>query len=297
MSDSLTRTANARIEFDRVAVVGCGIMGSGVAQILATTGSAVTVCERDAAALGRGEALVRSGLDRLRSKGSLTAEAHTRALGSITWTTRLEDLADCDLVIEAVAESENIKIDLFQRLDAMQFDREVVLATNTSSIPVVRLAMATSRPDTVIGLHFFNPVPALKLVEIIPSLVTDEEVTSRVRNFAETTLGKTVVIAPDRSGFIVNALLIPYILDSIRMVETGQATAEDVDTAMRLGCAHPMGPLALADLIGLDTVCSIAESLHHEFGKHDHLPPPLLRRMVEAGHFGRKSKRGFHSYQ
>lgn len=266
-------------------------MGSGIAQVLATNESAVTVCEVDTLALERGRTSLTMNLDRAVGRGSLSGDDRDRALDSITWTTQLQRLTDCDLIIEAVAESETVKMDLFRRLDALDYSREVVFSTNTSSIPVVRLAMGTSRPESVIGLHFFNPVPVLKLVEIVPSLLTSDDVTARVRQFATSQLGKITVTAPDRSGFIVNSLLVPFILDAIRMVEGGHATAKDVDDAMRLGCAHPMGPLALADLIGLDTVAAIGQSLYQEFGQQGHLPPPLLRRMVETGLLGRKTKR------
>lgn len=282
--------------FEHVAVIGCGIMGSGIAQIMATTGATVAVCELDPEALARGKSRVIAGLDRSAVKGVLDPAAYEKAVHLLSWTTDLGDLVDCDLVIEAVAEIEEVKIDLFRRLDALPLHDGVVLATNTSSIPVIKLATMTSRPDRVIGLHFFNPVPVMELVEVIPSLLTSEDVVSRVREFVDDGLGKTTVTAQDKAGFIVNALLIPYLLDAIRMVESGTATATDVDNAMRLGCAHPMGPLALADLIGLDTVASIAESLHREFGKQDHLPPALLRRMVDAGRLGRKTGRGFHQY-
>ncbi|WP_368680723.1 3-hydroxybutyryl-CoA dehydrogenase [Rhodococcus opacus] len=282
--------------FEHVAVIGCGIMGSGIAQTIAATGVPVTVCELDLDALARGKSRVLAGLDRSASKNSLTPDAHRKAQQSLTWTTDLSDLVHCDLVIEAVAEIEQVKVDLFRRLDALPFGEGVILATNTSSIPVIKLATVTSRPERVIGLHFFNPVPVMELVEIIPSLLTSHDAVTRMRKFVEGALNKTPVTAQDKAGFIVNALLIPYLLDAVRMVESGTATAADVDNAMRLGCAHPMGPLALADLIGLDTVASIAESLHHEFGKQDHLPPPLLRRMVDADLLGRKTGQGFHRY-
>jgi 3-hydroxybutyryl-CoA dehydrogenase len=289
-------TGYATTRFEHIAVIGCGIMGAGIAQVLATTGAAVTVCELDPEALAGGKARVLTGLDRSASKSVLNPAAHENAVHSLSWTTDLADLVDCDLVIEAVAEIEEVKVDLFRQLDALPFADRVVLATNTSSIPVIKLATVTSRPERVIGLHFFNPVPVMDLVEIIPSLLTSDDVLYRMREFIDVTVGKTAVTAQDKAGFIVNALLIPYLLDAIRMVESGTATATDVDSAMRLGCAHPMGPLALADLIGLDTVASIAESLHREYGKQDHLPPALLRRMVDAGLRGRKTGRGFHQY-
>lgn len=208
----------------------------------------------------------------------------------------LDDLADRQLVVEAVVENADAKTEVFAALDKIVEDPEAILATNTSSIPVMRLGMATHRADRVLGLHFFNPVPVLPLVEVVASLHTAPEAVTAVEEFATGTLGKTVVRSQDRAGFVVNALLIPYLLAAVRMAESGFATAADVDAGMELGCAHPMGPLKLADLIGLDTVAAIAESLYDEFKEPLYAPPPLLQRMVEAGLLGRKSGRGFHTY-
>jgi 3-hydroxybutyryl-CoA dehydrogenase len=207
------------------------------------------------------------------------------------------DLWDREIVIEAVAEDEAIKLDVFRKIDAEVKDPEALLATNTSSIPIIKLAMVTKRPEYVIGMHFFNPVPVLKLVEMISSLLTSPETSARVRAYATDTLHKRVITSPDRAGFVVNALLIPYLLSAVRMLESGFASAEDIDTGMVVGCAHPMGPLALTDLIGLDTTLAVAQSLYEEF-KEPHLaPPPLLSRMTQAGLLGRKTGQGFFSYK
>jgi 3-hydroxybutyryl-CoA dehydrogenase len=216
---------------------------------------------------------------------------------NLEFTTSLEDLSECDLIIEAVVENEAAKVDVFKRLDALVRWPDTILATNTSSIPVMKLGMVTSRPSHVVGIHFFNPVPVLKLAEVIPSLLTSEDTIRRARLFTEQNLGKNVVLAKDRAGFIVNSLLVPYILSAIRMLESGYASAEDIDTGMMEGCAHPMGPLRLADLIGLDTAMAVAESLYAEFKEPLFAPPPLLARMVDAGLLGRKAGRGFYSYQ
>jgi 3-hydroxybutyryl-CoA dehydrogenase len=199
-------------------------------------------------------------------------------------------------VIEAATENEPVKLGLFRRLDAVVADPTAILASNTSSIPIARLAAATGRPDKVVGMHFFNPATVQKLVEVIPSLVTSEETVTAVTRLATERLGKTVIRAKDRAGFVVHALLIPYLLAAIRMVEAGHASAADIDTGMTLGCAHPMGPLALTDLVGLDTTLAVAESLHAEYAEPSYAPPPLLRRMVESGMLGRKSGRGFYTY-
>ena len=208
----------------------------------------------------------------------------------------LEELADRDLVVEAILEDEAAKIALFKQLDRIVTSQDAVLASNTSSIPIMKLAVATSRPSHVLGVHFFNPVPVLSLVELVPSLLTADETTERARTFVEKTLGKHAIDCQDRAGFVVNALLIPFVLSAIRMLESGFATAEDIDEGLVRGAAHPQGPLALADLIGLDTVKAVAESLYDEFKEPLYAAPPLLARMVEAGLLGRKTGRGFHTY-
>ncbi|MFG2894755.1 3-hydroxybutyryl-CoA dehydrogenase [Streptomyces sp. NPDC048248] len=282
---------------ERIGVVGCGLMGSGIAEVCARAGRDVIVVETGRGAADAGLRRLTGSLDRATAAGKLSAPDRDAALARVTVTTDLEALADRDLVIEAVAEDEAAKVAVFGRLDATVRRPDAILATNTSSLPVIRLAAATARPQQVIGLHFFNPVPVLPLVELVPSLLTGEDTTRRARSFAADVLGKEVVQAADRAGFIVNALLVPYLLDAVRMAESGAASAADIDRGMRLGCAHPLGPLALADLIGLDTTRAIAESLYEEFREPRYAPPPLLDRMVDAGLLGRKSGRGFHTYR
>jgi 3-hydroxybutyryl-CoA dehydrogenase len=283
-------------EIVRVGVVGCGLMGSGIAEVCARAGLEVLVAERDGQALDAGHRRISDSLDRAVERGKLDSSDRDAALQRLTWTADLTDLAERDLVIEAVAEIETVKIDVFRRLDEVVTSRDAILATNTSSIPVMKLAMITGRPAQVVGVHFFNPVPVLELVELVPSLVTSSDTEHRAREFVEKRLGKQVIRAQDRSGFVVNALLVPYLLDAIRMFESGFATRDGIDQGMVLGCAHPMGPLRLADLIGLDTVMAIAESMYEEFKQPQHSPPPLLRRMADADLLGRKTGRGFYEY-
>ncbi|HUQ39976.1 MAG TPA: 3-hydroxybutyryl-CoA dehydrogenase [Acidimicrobiales bacterium] len=281
---------------EKVGVVGCGLMGSGIAEVCATAGLDVVVREVDAGAIGRGQSRIESSLERAVTRGKLEDGVRARALESIRYTTDLADMADRDLVVEAVMEAEAVKVDVFAALDEIACDG-AILASNTSSIPIMKLAMATRRPESVIGMHFFNPVPVMQLVELVSSLVTGTETIDRSAAFASDVLGKRVIHARDRAGFVVNALLIPYLLSAIRMVESGFATAEDIDAGMIEGCHHPMGPLALTDLIGLDTTMAVAESLYEEFKEPLYAPPPLLSRMVEAGLIGRKSGRGFFLYE
>lgn len=283
-------------DIERVGVVGCGLMGAGIAEVCARADVPVTVVERDAEAARAGLLRITGSLDRAVAHGRIDADRRAAALDLITVVDRIEALRDHDLVIEAVAEDESLKIDVFTRLDSVITGDRTVLATNTSSIPVIRLAAATGCPDRVVGVHFFNPVPVLRLVELVPSLLTSPTTAARAEEFVTGTLGKEVVRTRDKAGFVVNALLVPYLLAAIRMVESGSATVEDVDRGMVLGCAHPLGPLALTDLIGLDTTRAIAESLYAEFREPQYSPPPLLSRMVEAGLLGRKSGRGFHVY-
>jgi 3-hydroxybutyryl-CoA dehydrogenase len=272
-------------------------MGSGIAEVTARAGARVTVVERDADALASGKERVERSLARAVTSGKMPEDEANDVRGQLTYSTDFADLAECELVVEAVAENEEIKLDVFRRIDAAVKDPLAVLATNTSSIPIIKLAMVTKRPEQVIGMHFFNPVPVLRLVELISSLLTSPETTERASAYASESLHKRVITSPDRAGFVVNALLIPYLLSAIRMLESGFASAEDIDTGMVVGCAHPMGPLALSDLIGLDTTLAVAESLYEEF-KEPHLaPPPLLSRMTQAGLMGRKSGQGFYSYR
>ncbi|MEU4489793.1 3-hydroxybutyryl-CoA dehydrogenase [Streptomyces purpurascens] len=283
-------------DIKRVGVVGCGLMGAGIAEVCARADVPVTVVERDAEAARAGRLRIGRSLDRATAHGRLSDERRETAESLITVVHELEALHDHDLVIEAVAEDEPLKVDVFTRLDSAITGDGTILATNTSSIPVIRLAAATTRPDRVVGVHFFNPVPVLRLVELVPSLLTSPATAARAEEFVTGTLGKEVVRTRDKAGFVVNALLVPYLLAAVRMVESGSATVEDVDRGMVLGCAHPLGPLALTDLIGLDTTRAIAESLYAEFREPQYSPPPLLSRMVEAGLLGRKSGRGFHTY-
>jgi 3-hydroxybutyryl-CoA dehydrogenase len=282
---------------DKVGVVGCGLMGSGIAEVCARAGADVVVVERDADALKIGRDRVERSLSRAVASGKVSEEEGEAARASLTFAEHFDALADRVLIVEAVLEEESAKMDVFRRLDDVVEADDAILATTTSSIPIIKLAMATKRPEQVIGMHFFNPVPVLKLVEVISSLLTSPDTTTRVREFATDRLGKRVIASPDRAGFVVNALLIPYLLSAIRMLESGFASAEDIDTGMVIGCAHPLGPLALTDLIGLDTTQAVAESLYEEF-KEPHLAaPPLLSRMTQAGLLGRKSGQGFYSYK
>ncbi|MFI7361444.1 3-hydroxybutyryl-CoA dehydrogenase [Streptomyces sp. NPDC050149] len=283
-------------EFSRVGVVGCGLMGSGIAQVCARAGLDVLVAERDAQALAAGRSRLIDSVDRGLRGGKLTEEEREATLRRLAFTSDLADFADRDLVIEAVAERPDAKMSVFERLDRVLADSEAVIASNTSSIPIIDLAAVTARPQNVVGVHFFNPVPVQRLVEVIPTQLTADQVTDEVTAFAELRLGKTVIRAKDRAGFVVNALLVPYLVSAVRMLESGVASAEDIDAGMVLGCAHPMGPLRLLDLIGLDTALSIAESMYEEFKEPLYAPPPLLRRMVAAGAVGRKAGRGFHVY-
>ncbi|MBT2426311.1 3-hydroxybutyryl-CoA dehydrogenase [Streptomyces sp. ISL-112] len=280
----------------RVGIVGCGQMGAGIAEICAKAGLDVTVVVSRPASVAPGRQRVRTSLDRAVAKGKLTADERDAALDAITLTTNLGDLADRQFVIEAIREDEGAKVDLFARLDRIVEDPQAILASNTSSIPIMRLGRSTSRADRVIGVHFFSPVPVLPLVELTGSLLTDDCVRDRAEHFVTTVLGKQVIRTEDRAGFVVNALLIPYLLAAIRMVESRFASIDVIDSGMRLGCSHPLGPLQLADLIGLDVVAQIAESLYDEFKEPLYAPPSLLVRMVEGGRLGRKTAQGFYAY-
>jgi len=283
-------------EIERVGVVGCGLMGSGIAEVSARAGLDVVVLEADQPAVDAGRARIETSLAQAVRRGKLSEDDRAATLGRIRVTWEADALGDRQLVVEAVPEIEPLKVETFRRIDKVVSDGEAVLASNTSSIPIMKLAMATQRPEQVIGVHFFNPVPVLPLVELVPSLLTSPAAAERAASFASATLGKHVIRSQDRAGFVVNALLIPYLLSSIRMLESGFATAEDIDTGMVQGCAHPMGPLALSDLIGLDTVMAVAQSMYDEFKEPLYAPPPMLLRMVDAGLLGRKSGRGFHQY-
>ncbi|MFE5163857.1 3-hydroxybutyryl-CoA dehydrogenase [Streptomyces sp. NPDC056697] len=280
----------------RIGVVGCGLMGAGIAEVCARAGLDVVVADADRAGVERGRVRVRESLSRAVTTGKVDAESAGLALARLRFTTDLDEFADRELVVEAVAEHEELKTEIFARLDKVVERPDALLASNTSSIPIMKLAMATNRPQQVIGIHFFNPVPVLRLVELVPSLLTAARTRERAERFAVEALGKQAITAGDRAGFVVNALLIPYLLSAIRMMESGFASAKDIDTGMQMGCAHPMGPLRLADLVGLDTVQAAAEAMYDEFKEPLYFPPPVLQRMVEAGQLGRKSGQGFYQY-
>ena len=280
----------------RVGVVGGGQMGGGVAELTAKAGLPTVVREVTPEVVERSRAGIQKSLDRALERGKLDEAAHEAALGNLSFTTEIGDLGDCDLVVEAVVESFDLKAEVFRALDEVVASPDAVLATNTSSIPIIDIAMATGRPERVIGMHFFNPAPVMKLVEVIPSVRTDPAVTDLITAFATDVLDKVVVAAKDRAGFVVNMLLVPYLNAAMRMYADGHATAADIDNGMKLGAAHPMGPLELSDMIGLDTMMLVAETLFAEYGDDFYQPPPLLRRMVAAGHLGRKTGRGFYDY-
>ena len=282
---------------ERVGVVGCGLMGAGIAETAARAGLPATVVDVDETALNSGQGRLATSIARAVRSHKISREDADAAVGRTTFTTDLDALGDSDLVVEAIVESEAEKVKIFAALDQVVESPEAILASNTSSIPIMKLAMATQRPSQVVGVHFFNPVPVLPLVELVPSLLTSADTTEAVSQFAVDQLGKHVIKSKDRAGFIVNAMLIPYLLSAIRMLESGFATAEDIDAGMVKGCAHPMGPLALADLIGLDTTQAVAISLYEEFKEPLYAPPPLLARMVDAGLLGRKCSRGFFDYE
>ncbi|MGY0487658.1 3-hydroxybutyryl-CoA dehydrogenase [Streptomyces sp. WG-D5] len=283
-------------DIQRVGVVGCGQMGAGIAEVCARAGLDVKVAETTGEALEYGRTRLLSSLAKAASRGKITEEELAETQERLTFTTDLGEFSDRDLVIEAVVENEQVKTEIFQVLDQVVTRSDAILASNTSSIPLVKLAVATSRPDHVVGIHFFNPAPVQKLVELIPALTTSEGTISRAQALVEKILGKHAIRAQDRSGFVVNALLVPYLLSSIRMFESGIASREDIDNGMELGCAHPMGPLKLSDLIGLDTIVSIADSMYEEYKEPLYAAPPLLQRMVDAGRLGRKSGSGFYTY-
>ncbi len=279
----------------RVGVIGGGLMGSGIAEVCARSGVDVTVVEVDAERAERARAAIERSLARGVRSGKLSEADQASALEHLAVTDTFDDIEGVDAAIEAVIEDERLKRDVFRRLDELLPDARF-LASNTSSVPIMKLGAETKHPGRVLGMHFFNPVPVLPLVELVTSIMTEPETVESVREFAEGTLGKTCIDSQDRAGFVVNALLIPYLLSAIRMYESGFASKEDIDQGMVLGCAHPMGPLALADLIGLDTTAAVAASMYAEFKEPLYAPPPLLSRMVEAGLLGRKTARGFYDY-
>jgi 3-hydroxybutyryl-CoA dehydrogenase len=277
-----------------VGVIGAGIMGSGIAQVVAQAGYAVVVREAEQRLLDKARQAIDGRLQRAVEKGRLTAEDKATVIGRIRWTLALEDLKASDLIIEAISEDLPLKQDLFRTLDRL-CPPSTIFVSNTSSISIIALASVTGRADQFAGLHFFNPVPLMKPVEVIRSIRTSAETFQIATDFA-TSLGKEPVAAKDQCGFIVNRLLVPYLLDAVRALEAGVASAADIDKAMRLGCNHPMGPLELADFVGLDTTYAIANIMFEEYREQRYAPPPLLKKMVIAGYYGRKSGRGFYDY-
>jgi 3-hydroxybutyryl-CoA dehydrogenase len=281
-------------DVQRVGVVGCGLMGSGIVEVAARAGCTVTFVEGSDELVAAGLERIHRSLDRAVERGKLEAADRVAMLERIDGATSLGALGDADLVIEAATEDLEAKLAIFRELDGVT-KPDIVLASNTSSIPIVELALATSRPDRVVGMHFFNPPPVMALLELIPALTTSQETVTFAAAVAER-LGKTVVRAKDHAGFIVNRLLIPFLNDAARLYDEGFATREDIDAAVSLGLGHPMGPLALADLIGIDTCVSVARILFEEFGDARYAAPPVMKRMAAAGHLGRKSGRGFYEY-
>jgi len=282
------------MEIRRVGVLGCGLMGSGIAQVSAMSGHPTLVREVSQELLDKGMARIENFLKKGVEKEKVTQEAMDRTLSNTTGTLKLEDMAESDIIIEAIVEDLDAKNETFQALDNI-CPPETILASNTSSLTVTAMARATRRPARLLGLHFFNPVPIMKLVEVVKTILTDEEVFNDTFAFVKS-LGKEPVAARDNSGFIVNLLLVPYLLDSIRALENGVATVEDVDKGMQLGCGYPMGPLTLLDFVGLDTTYRIANIMFEEYREKRYAPPPLLKKMVLAGYYGRKSGMGFYDY-
>jgi 3-hydroxybutyryl-CoA dehydrogenase len=279
-----------------VGIVGGGIMGSGIAEITARSGCDVVLREVNEAAIEAAERRLAASLDKAVRNGKLPVDERDEIINRVRFTDTLDDLAECDLVAEAAIEDEEAKTAIFAALGKV-VGPDALLTSNTSSIPIMKLAAVTPGPERVVGMHFFNPATVMPLVEVIPCELTSEETVQRVQEFAHGRLGKTTITAKDRAGFVVNALLIPYLLAAIRMVDAGVASAEDIDTAMVAGCAHPMGPLALTDLIGLDTTAAVAVSMYEETKEPLYAPPALLLRKVEAGDLGRKTGRGFFTYR
>ena len=277
-----------------VGVVGCGLMGAGIAQVAAQAGFKTIVREVEQSLLDKGLARIDKFLSRSVEKGKLTAEQKQSTLANLQGTVELSDLATCDIVIEAIVENIEAKKELFRALDDICAP-EAIFATNTSSLTVIEMAAATRRPEKFVGLHFFNPVPVMKLVEVVRTVSTSPEVFETAFAFAQQ-VGKKPIACKDRGGFVVNLLLVPYLLDAIRAVENGVASVQDIDKGMQLGCGHPMGPLTLLDFVGLDTTLSIANIMFEEYRDAKYAPPPLLRKMVLAGYAGRKSGRGFYDY-
>ncbi len=282
------------MEIRKVGVVGCGLMGSGIAQVVAMAGFPTVVREVSQELLSKGLASIEKSLTKLVEKGKLSGEQKTQVLGRLKPTLELDDFADCDLVIEAIIENLDRKKEIFQKLDRI-VKPEAVFASNTSSLSITEMMVVTKRGPRFLGLHFFNPVPLMDLVEVIKTVVTDPEIVQMGLDFARR-VGKKAILTSDRAGFIVNRLLVPYLVDAVRALEEGFGTIEDIDLAMKLGCNHPMGPLTLLDFVGIDTTYYIAEILFDEYRESRFAPPPLMKRMVLAGMYGRKNGKGFYDY-
>src|SRR5680860_445165 len=282
---------------ESIGVVGGGLMGSGIAEVASRSGITVVLVEISNEAAAASLSHIEESLRRAEQRGKLAAQDVDSALERITASADLNDLAQCDLVVEAASEDEAIKTKLFREIGGILAKDDAILASNTSSIPIVKLGAVSGRPGNVMGVHFFNPAPVMKLVELIPSLTTSPDTKERMTRFVSDQLGKQAIEATDRAGFVVNSLLVPYLMSAIRMFEAGYASAVDIDRGMVLGCGHPMGPLALCDLIGLDTIRAIGVSMYDEFKEQLYSPPPLLDRMVEAGLVGKKAGQGFYHYE
>lgn len=281
-------------DIERVGVVGCGLMGSGIAQVSAQAGYETVVREIDDEALDRGMSSIEKNLSRAVKKEKIDEDEKEAVLDRLTGTLELSDLGDCDIVIEAVVEDLDVKTDVFRQLDEA-CGEDTIFASNTSSLTITEMAAATERPDRFVGLHFFNPVPVMKLVEVVSQGATDDDVFDDAYEFAES-LGKEPIACRDNSGFIVNRILVPYMMDAIRAYENGVGSIEDIDKGMELGTGYPMGPFTLGDFVGLDTLARIGEIMFEEYREKRFAPPPLLRRMVTAGHYGRKTGQGFYDY-
>ena len=282
------------MEIKRVGVVGCGLMGSGISQVCAQSGYQVVVSEINDELLNKGLASISSFLTRNVKKGRVSQAEKEATLARIKGTTNIKDFGDCDLIIEAAIENMDVKKKIFAELDKI-CSKDAILATNTSCLSIIDMATVTTRPEKVLGMHFFNPVPRMKLLEIVKTIATSDETLEIAKEFGKS-IGKITIVAPDTPGFIVNRLLLPFMLGAFRMLETGGATKEDIDTGVRLGLGHPMGPLALADLIGMDTILFIANAICEELKDPLYVPPIILKKMVAAGWLGRKTGKGFYEY-
>jgi 3-hydroxybutyryl-CoA dehydrogenase len=283
------------MEIKKVGVVGCGLMGSGIAQVCAQSGLQTVVSEINDDLLNKGMGMIKTNLSKSVEKGKLAAAEKDAILGRMKATTNMADFTGCDLVIEVVVENMQVKKKIFADLEKI-CPPHAILASNTSCLSVMDMAMATKKPDKVLGMHFFNPVPVMKLLELVQTIATSEETMKTIRAFGKT-IDKTVIVAKDSPGFVVNRLLVPYLFDAMRMLESGQATREDIDQGMQLGCNHPMGALTLSDFVGLDTLYFIANAMYDDYKEPRFAPPMLLKKMVAAGRLGRKSGRGFYEYK